>query len=225
MTNGARAMTDYDPTEISETGGIKSVALTILSGVGALVGGGGLVGFFVGYMERREAALTSYDWVIVLGLAALFVICGMVLLKNAPAMLHSPATLGRREKLNRRIMVAMVALGAVIGMVMSASGDGITDASPFSSGALPPVTALILAGITGIFVPLMSFYWHKNATDELEEAAYRDGALWACYFYWTVSATWWLLWRGGIAAPVNGVLIFFGTIFISLIVWMWKKYR
>lgn len=233
MTNGAPAMTDKLPHEMPDDmtddldngGHFKRVALFALTGVGAIFTAAVLIGFFAGNVKQGGGALHPLEWVIVLGVAAMFLLCGALFLKQAPAFFRTSAESNRREKLNRRIMTGALLLGVIIGMVMIISGKGAGDASPFSSGPLPPLTALILAGVTAILMPLISYYWHKNATDELEEAAYRDGAMWACYFYWTVSSTWWLLWRGGMAQPVNGMLIFFGTIFVSLTVWMWKKYR
>lgn len=233
MMKGAAAMPDKVPDDMPdgiandlENGGyFKPIALMALTGIGAIFTAGVLIGFFTKHIELGGGALRPLEWVIVLGVAAMFLLCGALFLKQAPAFFRTSAHSNRREKLNRRIMTGTLLLGVIIGMVMIISGKGAGDASPFSSGPLPPLTALILAAVTAIFMPLISYYWHKNATDELEEAAYRDGAMWACYFYWAVSSTWWLLWRGGMAQPVNGMLIFFGTIFVSLTVWMWKKYR
>lgn len=233
MMNGAPAMTDKLPDDMPDNmsddldngGHFKRVAFFALTGVGATFTAAILIGFFTKHIELGGGALRPLEWAIVLGFAAMLLLCGALFLKQAPAFFGTSADSNRLEKLNRRIMTGALLLGVIIGMVMTISGQGAGEASPFSSGPLPPLTALILAGVTAIFMPLISYYWHKNATDELEEAAYRDGAMWACYFYWTVSSTWWLLWRGGMAQPVNGVLIFFGTIFVSLTVWMWKKYR
>lgn len=229
MMNGAPAMTDNNlperPVTEEDGGHFKRVALIAVTGIGVIFAAGVLIGFFTAHIEQGGGALSALQWTVVLGVAALLLLCVALFLKQVPAFFGTSAASNRREKLNRRIMTGALLLGVVIGMVMTISGKGAGDASPFSSGPLPPLTALILAGVTAIFMPLISYYWHKNATDELEEAAYRDGAMWACYFYWTVSSTWWLLWRGGMAQPVNGVLIFFGTIFVSLTVWMWKKYR
>lgn len=85
--------------------------------------------------------------------------------------------------------------------------------------------AIIMSVAIGVFMPAVTFYWHKNLVDEQEEAAYRFGALIAMCAFWFIAPVWWFLWRGGMLPEIDRIALYFITIFVALIVWFWKKYR
>ncbi len=131
-----------------------------------------------------------------------------------------------RERLNRNIMIACLFSGGVIGVILAVMSDNNGSApSVYDDGPLPPALAIGFAVFWGLIMPLISWYWHNRATDELEADAYRTGAMMACYVLWIGAPVWWVLWRGGLLPEPDGVTIYMATIFTALIIWQWKKYR
>lgn len=134
--------------------------------------------------------------------------------------------LTKRERLNRNIMIVCAVLGGLIGIGLSVISDNDGETlSAFGDSPLPPALAIGFAVFWGVIMPLLSWYWHKRATDELENEAFRSGAVMACYVLWIAAPVWWMLWRGGLLPEPDGVAIYMATIFTALIVWQWKKYR
>ena len=129
--------------------------------------------------------------------------------------------------MNNRIIWGYGIFGGIIGLTLALTGnmEAANEPSPFASGPMSPMLAVILAVAIGVVLPAITFYWHKHVVDEQEDAAYRAGALIAIYAFWFVAPVWWFLWRGGILPQPDGVALYFMTAFIALIVWFWKKYR
>jgi hypothetical protein len=146
------------------------------------------------------------------------------------AMAEESPPLTRKERLNRNIMIFCGLVGAVIGIALViAGGEVVQDFGLFSflsgSTRLATPLALALAAVWCIIMPIVAWLWHRDAIDEQEAAAYRDGAYYAAYTYLIVAPTWWVLWRGGLLPEPNGVFIFIIFNSIWLTVWFWKKYR
>jgi hypothetical protein len=168
------------------------------------------------------------------GLVGALVLAGIVLALAACAWLllrevrkptgEEPLT--RRERLNRNIIVGCGLAGLVIGAALALGGgvDLTQGGGVFSNGPLPPALALVLVGLIGVVLPLVSIFWHRSAVDELEADAYKTGALYAAYVYMIGAPVWWLLWRGGFVPEPDGITIYFAVIFTLGIVWLRKKH-
>ena len=131
------------------------------------------------------------------------------------------------ERKNRNILVGSALLGGVMSLVLFLASDRealLRGGSLFSDGPLPPLVAAMLIAVMGLILPLISYYWHRTV-DEQEVDAYKTGALYALYAYLLGAPIWWLAWRGGFAPEPNGIVIFFATVAVMNIVWLWKKYR
>lgn len=131
--------------------------------------------------------------------------------------------LSSRERLNRNIIYACLALGAVIAALFQlAPGEGA--AKLFDSSPLPLAVVVPIALVWLVIVPALAWYWHRHAVDEHEAAAYRDGAYYAAYAYLAAAPAWWILWRGGLLPEPNGVAIYLSFTSIWTLVWFRKKY-
>jgi hypothetical protein len=140
-------------------------------------------------------------------------------------MKRSDQKVPQREKVYNRFLIGSFLFGGVTGLILALTGSFDTnETNLFATGAMSPMLAIILSISIGIIVPAITFYWHKNVVDEQEEAAYRLGALIAMYAFWFIAPVWWLLWRGGMLPEIDGIALYFMTIFVALIVWFWKKY-
>jgi hypothetical protein len=137
------------------------------------------------------------------------------------------APLSKKERLNRNLLIGCMVLGGIMGMTMGLveSQSGSDDMALFSSAPLPINIALILAFVWAVILPSIAWYWHRYAIDEQERHAYREGAYYAFYAYIIGAPLWWVLWRGGLVPEPNGIIIYYVTLSICGVVWLWKKYR
>lgn len=92
-----------------------------------------------------------------------------------------------------------------------------------SEEAVPAAATMVLAAafVAGM---ALSVRW-LVLLDEHERAAHDFGTVAAFYTYLTVSGVWWLLARGGMVAPPDGVLIFWLSLVVWLAGWTWRRLR
>ena len=135
--------------------------------------------------------------------------------------------LSPKERLNRNLLTGCMVLGGVMGgaMGLAQSRTGSDDMALFSNSPLPTTIVLIFAFVWVVIVPGIAWYWHRYAVDEQERHAYREGAYYAFYTYIIGAPLWWVLWRGGLVPEPNGIIIYYVTLSICGVVWLWKKYR
>jgi hypothetical protein len=140
-------------------------------------------------------------------------------------MKRSDQKVPRREKVYNRFMVGSFIFGGVTGLLLALTGSfDANETGLISNDTMSPTLAIILSIAIGVIAPASTFYMHKHAVDEQEEAAYRFAALIAIYAFWFIAPVWWLLWRGGMLPEVNGITLYFMTFFAATAVWFWKKY-
>lgn len=141
--------------------------------------------------------------------------------------MNKKKTLTKRERLNRNLTIAMLLLGAIIGIALNLFGPQDPDISfrGLSNDAISPVVAIIFASIFAVIFPIGTYLWYQKSIDEQEASAYRTGAFYAANAYIGMVPTWWILWRGGLVPEPNGMSIFIIFNFIWLGIWLWKKYR
>ncbi len=190
----------------------------------ALFAGGMVAGYLAAHFEDGG----SFDaaGLAVLGVLVLIAAGSLWLLLRVARRPAGEAPATPREALNRNILIACGLLGGLMAaFVMIGSPEGIDGSSMFDNSPLPRGLAIALVVVTGVLVPLLSIHWHRNATDEQEEDAYKTGALYGIYVYWTLAPAWWFAWRGGLTGEPNGVVIFMATVCTVGIIWTWKKYR
>ena len=225
MTNlKERTMTDAD--NMANNNGRRRLWM-MFSGIGIIM----ISGAISGYLSQRDAQgdgpLTTLD-VSILGLfAAVILLLAFAIWRLFQQTKQSGERVPRRERMNNRIIWGYGIFGGIIGLTLALTGnmEAANEPSPFASGPMSPMLAVILAVAIGVVLPAITFYWHKHVVDEQEDATYRAGALIAIYAFWFVAPVWWFLWRGGILPQPDGVALYFMTAFIALIVWFWKKYR
>lgn len=224
MTNLTEAPMAQHDEDTSSNG--RRMLWIFAAGVGMVMTAGAITGFLSEMKAQGNGTLDGASIAVLIVFVAIIGALAFVIRNLIKKMRVSGEKVPRREKLNSRIIIGCGVFGGLIGLTLSISENfGSNEAILFGNGALPPVVAIILAVAIGIFMPIVSYYWHKNVVDELEEAAYRAGALFAMYAFWFVAPVWWLLWRGGFLPPPNGVALYLMTTFVALIVWSWKKYR
>ena len=205
------------------------IAMIALAGFGALGGAGVITGFIAGHQEHGGGAMSGRD-LLILAVAGLFVLgClygGWRAVRSLRAASAADGPPTPREGRYRLVMVLAGLLGGAIGLILMLQDDAL-GGTPLSllNGPLSPGVAIVLALLVGVLLPALSIYWHVRAIDEQEAAAYNKGALFAMYAYWVGAPVWWLLWRGGLVAAPDGVLIYVATAVIATVIWFWAKYR
>lgn len=224
MTNLTEVpMTQHD--EDTSSNGRRTLWVVVAS-LGIVMTAGAITGFLSEMKAQGNAIFDGPSIAVLIAFAAIIGVLAFVILNLVRKMRASGEKVPRREKMNSRMIIACGIFGGFIGLTLSISENmGTGEAILFGDGPLPPAIAILLAAAIGIFMPVVSYYWHKNIVDELEEAAYRAGALFAMYALWFVAPVWWLLWRGGFLPSPNGVALYLMTTLVALIVWSWKKYR
>jgi hypothetical protein len=205
------------------------IAIVALGGFGALLGAGVITGFIAARQEHGGGAMSGRDLLILAG-AGLFVLGCLYAGWRAVLSLRAASAAGGpptpREGRYRMVMILAGLLGGAISLTLVLQNDALTG-TPLSllNGPLSPGVAIALALLVGVLLPALSIYWHLRAIDEQEAAAYNKGALFAMYAYWVGAPVWWLLWRGGLVAAPDGVLIYVATAIIATVTWFWAKYR
>jgi hypothetical protein len=138
--------------------------------------------------------------------------------------------MSKKERLNRKILIACAAIGGIAGAsgaITGAFGQDIPsiENAIFGDGPLPVWVAVVCLFVWGIIMPVLTWLWHRRAIDEQEEAAYRDGAYYAAYALLFAAPIWWILWRSRLLPEPNGIAIYIAFTLIWTAVWFWKKYR
>ncbi len=204
------------------------IAMVALGGFGALLGAGVITGFIAAH-QQHGGAMSVRDLLILAG-AGLFVLGCLYAGWRAGRSLRAASAVGGpptpREGRYRLVMILAALLGGAISLTLALQNDTLTG-NPLEllDGPLSPGVAIALALLVGVLLPALSLYWHLHAIDEQEAAAYNKGALFAMYAYWVGAPVWWLLWRGGLVAAPDGVLIYVATAVIATVIWFWAKYR
>lgn len=197
----------------------------ILCGFGIIMLLGAITGFLSAHMEESGRALNTTDYAILAAFISVTLVLAFAIWRLFRQMKRSDQKVPQREKVYNRFLIGSFLFGGVTGLILAMTGSfDETEAGLISNDAMSPMLAIILSIALGVIVPAITFYWHKNLVDEQEEAAYRFGALIAMYAFWFIAPVWWLLWRGGMLPEIDGIALYFITIFVALIVWFWKKY-
>jgi hypothetical protein len=203
-------------------GQIARVALMILAAGGALFGIGVTAGLIAAHVDHGGGVTLEMTG-LVAGALLFAAACGYALwrlYRTAHAAAGAPTT---RERRNRTVLIACGAMGGVIGLVLAMAGP--SPFATFSNEPISPTLALLLAVPIAVVLPIVSIYWHRHVVDEQEAAAYNLGALIGVSAYFIGAPVWWLLWRGGLLPAPDGILIYFTTIAVTGLVWIWAKYR
>ena len=197
----------------------------ILCGFGIVLLSGVITGFLSAHMEAGGSALKMADYAILATLISVTLLLAFIIWKLFQRMKSIGEKASRREKTYNRFLIGSFLFGGVTGIALALTGSfDANETDLVATGAMSPLLAIIMSVSVGLIMPAVTFYWHKNVVDEQEEAAYRFGALIAMYAFWFIAPVWWFLWRGGMLPEVNGIALYFITIFVALIVWFWKKY-
>jgi hypothetical protein len=214
----------FDADENADRNG-RRILWMIMCGFGMIMILGAIAGFLSAHMAEGGGPLNAAGYAVLAALMSVTFVLAFIIWKLFHQMKRSGEKLPRREKMYNRFFVGSFIFGGVTGLLLALTGSfDATEAGLMSNGVMSPVLAIIMSVAIGVFMPAATFYWHKNVVDEQEEAAYRFGALIAIYAFWFIAPVWWLLWRGGILPDVNGMILYFMTFFVALIVWFWKKY-
>jgi hypothetical protein len=214
-----------EPTNDHGSNG-RYILWMMVSGLGIVMTSGAVAGYLAKHYENGGGPLGTAGTIVMIVFAAIIGSLIYVLWRNGIKIRASSERLGRREKLNQRVMVGSGLLGAMIAIALLASSTlSGNEPSMFANTPIEPWLAILLAAIVGIGVPILSWYWHHRIIDEQEADAYRSGALIAAYVYWILAPTWWLLWRGRLVPSPDGVAIYMITMVVATAIWFSKKYR
>jgi hypothetical protein len=209
----------------------RRILWMMLSGLGIVMMAGAVAGYLAEHQAQGGGPLGAAGMIVMAVFAAIIIGLGYAIWRNGRALKLDGDELTRRERLNRNIMVGCMALGAVMGGGLAATGNlDIADPasgalSIFDDGRMSAAAALLIVFLWAVIMPVVAWFWHTRAIDEQEASAYRDGGYYAAYAYLVLAPVWWLLWRGGLLPEPNGVAIFMAFAFIWSAVWFWKKYR
>lgn len=228
MTN----LTEATMPEIDNEGtnGRRILWIT-MAGIGIVLTAGAVAGYLAEHKTQGGGPLETAGVVAMVVFAAIITGLGYTIWRNARTLKFRGDDLTRREKLNRNIMLGCVLLGAATGAGLATTGNLNMDGpggDPFPmivDGPIPTSVALLLFFVWAVIMPVVAWFWHTRAIDELEASAYRDGGYYAAYAYLVLAPAWWLLWRGGLLPEPSGIAIFCAFAFIWTAVWFWKKYR
>jgi hypothetical protein len=211
-----------------ENGGRNALRILgmIFCGFGIIMLLGAITGFLSVHMAEGGGPLNLAGYAILAALISVTLVLAFAIWRLFRQMKRSDQKVPQREKVYNRFLIGSFLFGGVTGLVLALTGSfDETEAGLISNDAMSPMLAIIMSVAIGVFMPAVTFYWHKNLVDEQEEAAYRFGALIAMYAFWFIAPVWWFLWRGGMLPEIDGMALYFITIFVALIVWFWKKYR
>jgi hypothetical protein len=209
----------------------RRIIWMMVSGLGVVMTGGAIAGYLAEHQAQGGGPLDTVGMIVMAVFGALIIGLCYIIWRKATVLKRDEDGLTRRERLNRNVMVGCMALGAVMGGVLAATGN--LDISDPASGPLailddspmPVAVALAIVFLWAVIMPVVAWFWHTRAIDEQEASAYRDGGYYAAYAYLILAPVWWLLWRGGLLPEPSGVAIFCAFTFIWSAVWFWKKYR
>ena len=214
----------FDANEDAGNNG-KRILWMSLCGFGIIMLLGAITGFLSAHIEEGGGPLNIAGYAILAAFICVTLALAFAIWRLFRQMKRSDQKVPQREKIYNRFLIGSFIFGGVTGLILALTGSfDETEAGLISNDAMSPMLAIILSVALGVIVPAITFYWHKNLVDEQEEAAYRFGALIAMYAFWFIAPVWWFLWRGGILPAIDGIALYFITIFVALIVWFWKKY-
>jgi hypothetical protein len=203
----------------------KRILWMSLCGFGIIMLLGAITGFLSAHIEEGGGPLNIASYAILAAFICVTLALAFAIWRLFRQMKRSDQKVPQSEKVYNRFLIGSFIFGGVNGLILALTGSfDETEAGLISNDAMSPMLAIILSIALGVIVPAITFYWHKNLVDEQEEAAYRFGALIAMYAFWFIAPVWWFLWRGGILPEIDGIALYFITIFVALIVWFWKKY-
>lgn len=214
----------FDVDENADRNGRRILWMS-LCGLGIIMILGAITGFLSAHMSEGGGPLTISGYAVLAALMSVTLLLAFVIWKLFRQMKRSDQKVPRREKVYNRFMVGSFIFGGVTGLLLALTGSfDANETGLISNDAMSPTLAIILSIAIGVMAPAITFYMHKHAVDEQEEAAFRFAALISIYAFWFIAPVWWLLWRGGMLPEVNGMTLYFMTFFAATAVWFWKKY-
>lgn len=194
--------------------------------VGGVIGVIFCLGAGVGFLEaaREHGALSAIDLLILAVIILIAAGCAWLGYTGLRGAVSDKEPIGPSNRKSRQLLWLSVGLGVVLGLVLGLGGDMPHPASRILSDVrLSGFTvAIMIAGVVATLV--LTAMWHRTI-DEHEQASYAFGGIIALYAYMTVTATWWLLWRGGFAVAPESMMVFVVTTFVWLAAWLWKRSR
>jgi NhaP-type Na+/H+ or K+/H+ antiporter len=212
--------------DLENNNALKTTLILAVCGIGLLFCIGIIVGMFAEHIKDGGGPMSNIFLTIIAAAIAVMIAISVYLYRPVKGLFSRKNELTKRERLNHKIMWFSGLIGALTAVTMlSLDPLGMKDFSFLSNSNIPVAAAIGLAVMWCIGMPILAYVWHKKAIDEQEAAAYRDGAYFAAYAYVIGAPTWWILARGGLVPPINGVVIFIIFNFIWLGVWFYKKYR
>lgn len=199
----------------------RDIAVLAVSFPAMLFGIGVVAGASVAAVERWG---DNSPWVlpIILGGLALALGSAWMLFRTLPRLLRADGPVSPRTSKARSMLYLSMAIGALLGAVIS---FGSFDADPrvMASGPVAPPVALFAIAVWIIAVPLVSWRWWRNI-DEHEALAYKDGALAGIYAYSFIAPAWWMGWRGGFLPEPQEMVTFLIIIAVWGLVWVARRY-
>jgi hypothetical protein len=97
------------------------------------------------------------------------------------------------------------------------------DVFDLSSSKISNNAAIFGSIIYSISLIIIGVLYHKGM-DEQEERAYLIANTASWYFLMLAIPVWWLFDKANIAPQIDGIAIATASLFVNLLVWVWKKF-
>jgi hypothetical protein len=135
-------------------------------------------------------------------------------------------SLSRRQKQYWGSLIISGMVGVVMALFLKSTNSLGTDTGQmidFASSTISKSSAIIGSALYIIsFITIFTLY-HKGM-DEQEERAYLIANTASWYFIIMAIPIWWILSRGDIAPPIDGMAIATASFIVNISVWLWKKF-
>lgn len=186
------------------------------------------LGICAGYAaSSAKHGFSLIDGVILAGMVAATGGIAMLIVRLGHPLLGRGAHVPTRERQAFRLLLISFCLGLIFAFILVIAAPSESGDAPgyiLSNRPIDPIVALVLSAVILFILPIGSWKWH-SIVDEHERDAYRVGAVTAAYLYLFGAPVWWLLWRGGLVPPPDGIIIYYAFCIAFGAVWLWKKYR
>jgi hypothetical protein len=129
----------------------------------------------------------------------------------------------QRKRLYWVSLAFFFTLGIALAVLMQAGQiDGAAEI--FSNTALAPATAVLLSILWAGGLTIAMFFYHRSIDDH-ERHAYRLASVAGFHAFVVTCPVWWVLWRAGIAPPIEAMTLFGLAMTVNLAVYLWFKFR
>lgn len=214
-------MTDNDTLKLPAIGTLHVVLRLLAGGLLGLFGIGMSVGILASAQQHSNFSLKVAGLLL---LPILLEVAAWWIIKPALKPVRLPKTPRMRQAQVALYGSFALAIPLAILLQIGQAGSQSGPLAVFSYDAkISPSIAL------GILLCLtvggwLSVKWLRNI-DEHERAAHDFGAVLSTYFYFSLCVGWWAAWRGGFVSEPSVFAIFWATMLVWTIGWLYRRFN